>query len=304
MMSSEIDVRGLLDSLWRQKLVILVALAANIVIAILYLNIATYVYAVTLIVTPVQPANTSLSSKFGGLAGLAGISLPTDSSADAFKLYIEGLKSRPVADALARDQWLMKSLFPNEWAADEKKWREPFSVTNSISTAVRRSFGFPVHAWEPPDGSRVQEVLQSSLNVVETRDQPAMSVVFTTTDPQFGVELLNRIHQTVDGMIKKRVLVRASDSIAYLQKKLQREAVADYRQVLIDQEAQQEQLRMMASASVSYAADPFGTPTASRYPVSPRPLYVMAFALVLGLVVGIPIALARNGWEKHRRGNA
>jgi hypothetical protein len=303
MPASEIDVRDLLASLWRQKLVLLIALAVNLLIAILYLNLATYRYAVTLIVTPVQSTSASLSGKIGGLAGLAGISLPSDTSADAFKLYMEGLKSRPVADTLAKDQQLMTSFFPDEWSADEKKWHEPSSLGHFFTTAIRWALGLPVRAWQPPDGGRLQELLEDDVNVVETRDQPAVSVTFSTSDPQFGVVVLERLHRTVDGMIKKRVLARASDSIDYLQKKLQRETVADYRQALIDQEAQQEQLRMMASASVSYAADPFGPPTASRFPVSPRPMYVLVFAIVFGLVVGVPVALARDRWERNRRAN-
>lgn len=300
---SEIDLRELSATLWRQWWVLLIAMAINLAIAVFYLNIATYRYAVTLFVTPVQSSNTSLSAKIGGLAGLAGISLPTDSSADAFKLYMEGLKSRPVADALAADQQLMISFFPDEWSAGEKKWREPASVGHSFGEAINRVLGLPADTWHPPDGARLQELLERNVSIVETRDQPAVSVIFLTSDPHFGIEVLNRLHRTVDGMIKRRVLARASDSIAYLQKKLQQETVADYRQALIEQETQQEQLRMMASASVSYAADPFGPPTPSRFPVSPRPWFVFAFCIIIGLVAGIPLAVAADRWQTNRRSN-
>lgn len=292
---SEIDFRVLIRRLWRGKAIILLSLAVSILFAIIYLNVANYRYTITLIVTPVQAAGSSISGKNGGLvglAGLAGVSLPTDASSDAFKLYLEGLKSRPVADVLATDDGLMSNLFPAEWSPADKKWHEPESIWHTVANAIRRIFGIQVYPWRRPDGGRLQDILQRDLEIVETRDQPAVNVTFATTDPEFGVEFLNRLHHTVDRLIKKRVLERATDSIAYLQRKLSQEKVEDYRLALIQQEAQQEQLRMMASSNVSYAADPFGPPTASPLPVSPRALYVFIVAILLGLTVGAPLALS------------
>ena len=55
----------------KEKWKLLVIIAAFIVIAIIYLNHATYYYTATMNVTPVQ--TSSSGSKFGNFAGLASI---------------------------------------------------------------------------------------------------------------------------------------------------------------------------------------------------------------------------------------
>ena len=93
----EIDLRELFGALWRGKLLIAVCVIAAISLASLYLRTAESKYTVTYVFAPVASDDTGPNlSGLGGLASLAGVSLPSSSSGD-FKTFKYLLKSEEVS---------------------------------------------------------------------------------------------------------------------------------------------------------------------------------------------------------------
>src|SRR6185312_4149192 len=152
----------------RRRLVFSIV-TATILLAILYLNTATYKYTATLMVSPVQSSQGSgLSGKLGGLgnlASLAGINIGGDAATQAFMLYQKGLYSRDVADLLAKDPQLMHAVFHKRWDAAAKQWIPPNPTVRAIAQFVQTILGMPLHDWQPPDGSLLQEYINDNVNV-------------------------------------------------------------------------------------------------------------------------------------------
>jgi len=105
---SKADTIGLMDLLlllWHSRKTILWTVLATVLVAIIYLHSATYLYTAELDVTPVQSSASNVGGKLGGLSGLAslaGVNLPQNSGEAQFELYVEGIQSRSVADARRR----------------------------------------------------------------------------------------------------------------------------------------------------------------------------------------------------------
>lgn len=281
------DVLSLLrDGWWR----IAAACVACLFLAMLYLKFADRRYESALSVTPVS-GSAGLPSGIGGLASIAGIRVPGSDSQTQFELFLEGLTTRESAERLVRRHpELLPKMFPGEWDADTRQWKQPTGVVPGTVRAVKGVLGMET-GYRRPDGARVQQWLAREIAISKARDQRLTVVSLVSRDPEFGRELLAALHLEGDSMLRERAVERANDYIAYLSGKLGEVTVADYRQTLVDALAEQEKTRMMASSDLPFAADPFGPPSTPDRPASPQPVLVILIALGLGLVLGVLLVL-------------
>ena len=299
----EIDLHELLSALrrrWRTKAV---STAAALACAFLYLHLATPRYSIALTVTPANSRMTSQVSKLGGLASLAGIKLPIADEEVPFELYLEGLTSRQVADLVAQDTSLMRPLFPHEWNEAQQRWTEPSRARTMLANVLRMAVGRPARPWRPPDGARLQEVLQRQLKIERKRTSPVVTISMRFADPKIGRRFLWRLHEHADEILRRRTLARTTQYIDYLREKLRSVEVAEHRQALFEILSEQERQLMIASSTLPYAAEPFEGPVASATPKEPNVPVVLAIALLLGFGSGAVTALLDEGSRIRRSRN-
>ena len=123
--NDEIDLREIFLSLWRGKWFILFCLLIAIIAASVYLRNADRRFTVNYIFQPTS--NDEIAPTFsgiGGIASLAGITLPTSSSSD-FSTYKFLLISEEVAAILLKDKEIVKEVFKSEWDKDSNSFEKP-----------------------------------------------------------------------------------------------------------------------------------------------------------------------------------
>lgn len=290
-----LDLRVLARRISRDQLVIWIVTLICTVAMIAYLQNATYKYTISYEVTPVEGTSDSLSStlgKVGGIAQLAGISMPQGSES-TYKLYLEGVQSRDVAEVLSHDRQLMHAVFKDEWDPVGKRWREPHGFSHDTSIALRRFLGVPGPWWHQPDGARLHEVLLSEIYILQTPKGATTTLSIKSDDRAYGIMLLNRLHEASDGLLRERALIRIDDYLRYLTDKLKTVLLSENRIALSQTLGDQERARMLASSPRSFAAEVFQSPTASISPTSPRPLLFLVGAIAAGILVGLMIVLVR-----------
>lgn len=300
----EINLVELLTDIWKQRWLIASFIAASIIVAVIYLNGATYNYTAKLRVVPAQSSQigTGKGNGLSGLASMAGLNLPQDPGAMSFQLYTESLHSRSVADALAKRTDLMKVIFSSEW--DEKKQRfiEPQpSISTYVVRGIKSLLGLPVYNWRPPGAARLQEYIESNVQPKEDVASPVVTITYEHPDPQFAVAFLTALHHVLDESLRQKALTRSTQYIDYLSAQLQHVTLAEHRIAISNMLFEQEKTKMMASSSLAFSADLFGPVTASIRPTSPRPSLVLAMSVVLGGVLGAFVALMRTQLRKYRR---
>lgn len=296
----EFDLTPYIAGLKAQWRIVAYAIVLGLVCASLYLHIAPREYTTQLQVVPVDQGNGSGGSgghsQLADLASLVGFGTPSASQSN-FDLYLEGLTSRIGAERLATDQELLKRLYAPEWDQDRKIWHDPSPLRRGFFNVIRAVIGLPMHPWSPPDGARLQEYLGQNIKVERDKEKPIVTVVYQGRDPLLGRDLLWRLHKSVDDLLRQRALARTTSSIEYLTNKLNTITVADYREAIIGTLSGQEKSRMAASSYLPYVAEPFGQPTSSQQPTSPKFAVVFLIAIILSLLVGGTAAL----WIERRR---
>ena len=283
---------------WAGRWLIAAGLLAGLVLAIVYLHIATPRYRAYLQLVPTEQSGVSVSRNISGLASLAGVSLPKG-QVSQFPLALETLKSRDVADAIAADQMLMHRLFPREWDAGHQRWREPDDALGSLKAALKTLLAVPPHVWSPPDAVAVQRVLDKDLAVEEDQKRSIATVTMTNADPLLAQDALGAVYRQADAHLRQRMDARTAAYIDYLSRKLQQVTLAEHREALAAALAEQERTLMMARSGQPFAADPLGVVSVTDKPVSPNPLIALAAGIGGGIACGAALVFVRD-WRRRR----
>lgn len=273
---------------WLVAGVPLIALVA----AVIYLRGATYAYTAELRVYPApsSPGQSQAVSGLSGLASLAGIGgAAVADSATPFRLFLDTIRVREVAERLARDRGLMHQVFAADW--DGRQWRERRSLGSSIKHAVWGFLGLPITGWRPPDAATLQSFIVGRVGINQSVKTPVVSLSLDSADPRFAVQFLTKLNLAVDGYLRERQQARTRSNIAWLSARLAGVTLIEQRQALFAALAEQERQAMLANSDAPYAAVPLGVATASDQPSTPRQIPLLLAALVGGLVAGTAVAL-------------
>jgi uncharacterized protein involved in exopolysaccharide biosynthesis len=292
----EIDAKLLASICWQGRRFILWTMLAAFLAGIGYLHFAKYYYTAELQVSPAQSSQgKGLASKLGGLsdlASMAGVNIPQDGDAMQFELYLEGIHSRGVADALAKRTDLMKVIFKSEWDDASHSWVNPSPAIVVLGKKLLAGIlGVPTFDWRPPDGAQLQKYISDNVTVERNPKNPLVTISYDDVDPQFAVTFLDALHQVDDNMLRQKAQSRSEQYIQYLSDKLPTVTIAEHRQAIADALSDQEKSLMMASAHAAYAADPFGAPSASARPTKPDPITILGGSLFVGALIGAGLAV-------------
>jgi hypothetical protein len=272
----------------------LVALAvlAGFGAAVFQLRTADYRYAASLVVAP-APSSARESSGLGALTSLASLTGIAVEAAPAtpFRLYLEGMRTREVANRLAADPVIMHQVFADEWDPRARRWIAPDGLSLRLRDTLYGLVGAPVPRWSPPDAARLQTYLATAISVYQNPRTPLATIGIEVRDRREGVVLLQRLHVTVDAWMREKTLDRTRQNIAYLNQRLPTVAPADHRQALFATLNDQEQRLMLARNPAAFAAEPFGSITTSPRPIRPRQLPTLALGLAAGLLAGLVLAV-------------
>jgi hypothetical protein len=278
-----IDLARVASAMWRHRWMAVVMLAIALLGGILYLNRATYRYEASVILTPAEQTSALSTDGLQNLSAIVGVEL-SPQSGTGFALFREAAESLPVAQALARDERIMTTVFAHMRDKETGAWREPESLAGNLRKLLRRVSGAPVAEFRPPGAEELQIFLRRSVAISPDRRRAMTVVRFEHPDPEFARYLVGRLIDESDDFLRAKSLARSTDYVAYLEARLGQVQIAEHRGALAQALSSYEMMRMMASSEVPFTAEPFGEIMVTLEPTSPRPTMVYALALFLGLL--------------------
>ena len=294
--------RELLTAIFRRWFLVVLCALVGVAYGVSVVRSTPYLYTVQMTVTPAQ-RNTN-NNTGGGLAALVSLALPSGENGSDFSLYLDLLKSRNIADELAKDQQLMRALFGGNWDEASQRWREPPPDTSRWAVAEKRlldDLGYPPLQWHAPDGESLLGFLQS-VNIEQDPRKPYMAkLVMNWGDKEFAMQFLRKLHMTADSMLRERAIKRTTDYIAYLSSTLAKVTVAEHRIALVQALSEQEKTAMVAKSGAPFAAEVLEEPWAGSYPSVPQVFQTLMRWAFIGTLVGCLLALllwmATTSWK-------
>ena len=271
----------------------------SIMLASLHLRLAERKYTVRYVFAPVASENPGPSiGGLGGLASLAGVSLPTGSSSD-FLTYKFLLKSEEVAARMLKDRDLLVSVFSSDWDTERELFRQPASgPLKSVVRGLKNLLtGNEPSAYIPPNAARLSAWMDEAFNSSEDRDTGFLTLSAETAKPTLMVDVITRATQQTDQLLKERYIATAEQTMSFYQQQLSRARAREHREALAKLIAQEDQKLMLASKGSSFVAEPITEPYVSLGPTSPKASLVLALSVVLGGFLGAAIVLIKKAFK-------
>jgi len=266
-----LDLVALWNLLWRNKILIVVFALVGAGIATALALTATPMYRAEVTVTevsdPAMGAASSLTTRFGGIAALAGINLSGGAGEGADIRAI--LNSRQLSEAFMSRPGVLKQVFPNAqnlptmWFA-VKRFREG---TLSISEDIRKG---------------------------------TTTISMISANPVNAARWANDYVALANEIIRARALADANRNIAFLNEQIAKTSAVEIQRVLYNLVENETKVAMLANARKEYAfavVDPAVTP---ELRFSPRRTLMVMLGFVLGGILGVGVALVRGAWQRSR----
>ena len=291
----EINLKELFFVLWRGKVTIMFFCALALIIGSVYLNRADRLYTVAAIYKPVvEDAKAQSLGGFGGLASLAGISLPSSSSGD-FTAFQALLTSEEVSDTLVADEELMRLLFTSEWDEDSQSYSQP-SASNigTVKAIVKKILtGAQTKDYVPPNSRRVSGILKKLVAISIDNKTGYLKLVAETDNPELRINIIQRMVSITDELLKTRYVSSAEETLAFYQQKINLARSRELREALAKLMVQENQKLMLAARGKDFVVELLMRPTTSLGPTSPQPLLTLALSIFLGAFFGTAWVLIR-----------
>ncbi len=285
----EISVRDLLLKIWRGKWIVIAVSVVIVALVVTWMKITSPLYSASMVIAPAQGASdgglSGALSRFGGLASLAGVDLPTDNAVSPFTEFTELITSSTLAQRLQERHGALQKVFEDSWDPEAGAWLPPAGPVAAIKGWIYDFFGMP--AWSEPSAISLAEFLEEEIKIAEVQETGMMSVWFRHEDPQFALQLLRWIHEEGDAQIREHAKERTSRQIAYVEEKLRTVTTIEHRQLLVELLSSQEQRMMMIEVDLPYAARIIEAPRVTDQPIFPKPPLFLAVGIVSGFLIGV-----------------
>ena len=289
----DIDIIEMMQYLWRGKWTIAGSIVAGIMIALVLIIIIPATYRSEALLAPTTndgDALAGLAGKYGGLASLAGIDLQGigDGGVDKTTLTLEILKSRAFLAGFVRAHDLVIPVMAaTGWDADTGKWIIDQSQYDASKGEWVRDVSAPYNQ-EPSNLEIYERFHDDFLDVVEDVDTGLIRVAIKAYSPVAAKDWVRWLVEDINLYMRQLDIEQAKSRIEYLDRELDKTAVAQMQQIfygLIEEETKKMMLAQVQEEYVLKIIDPPFLAEEPHFPVS------WIFFVVSGIICsGISVA--------------
>ena len=300
-LSDEIDLKDLFFALWRGKIYVILAMIASVFFASFYLQSAERKYSVEYNLKPVGETKNSPSfSGLGGFASLTGIQLPTSSNND-FNIFKELITAPEVSEIIFENKKIIRDIFRSEWDEILNNYSRPprSKIQIFVSDAKKLLTGNIDENYMPPNPRRLAIFINRNIQISEDKDTGFLKFTSETSKPELMLSLIIEATKASDKIMRQRYIDFSIEPLAFYKEKLRTARSREHREALAELISKEEQKLMFASRGKYFIAEPYINPTISLHPTTPKPKFILAFSLVLGLFLGAALVLMRHAIKKE-----
>ena len=263
----EIDLLELVRTLLKSWKLIVGSTTLCVVSSIVYAILSPEVYKAQTLLAPVREEknNSSTMSRFGGLAAMAGISIPGDSNVEQ---VIATLKSGKFLRFYIEKNELLPLLFEEFWDAQGKEWK--FSEDIKKPTAVNAVATFR-------DLIEIDRDVKSGLITLEV----------SWRNPKVAAEWANDLVKQLNKQLREKAIADSRKRVGYLEQELAKTTLKDMQDVLYNLLESEKQKAMLANVNEDFALEVIDPATIPKSREKPKRKLIVALGGLFGGFLGI-----------------
>ena len=292
----EIDLKELFMVLWGGKWLISavtgLAAAISVVVALSLPNI----YTASALLAPAESSGGGLSGlmkQYGGLASLAGVSLPGGEEGSRAQLGIQLMKSRAfIGDFVERRDVLPELMAVESWdPGSGDVVFDPESYDAASKTWVR-----DVEPPESPSPSAQQahKAFSAVLGVSQDKQTGYVTVSIEHQSPIVAAQWVNWLVEDVNAVVKAQDVSEAEKSIEYLKQQVANTSLADLQAMFFELIQSQTETVMLAEVRPEYVFKTIDPAVIPEEKSKPSRASICVLGTLLGGMLGVVIVLIRH----------
>ena len=289
----EIDLKELFMVLWGGKWLISavtgLAAAVSVVVALSLPNI----YTASALLAPAESSGGGLSGlmkQYGGLASLAGVSLPGGEEGSRAQLGMQLMKSRAfIGDFVERRDILPELMAVESWDAGSGKIIfDPDDYEADTTTWVR-----DVDPPKQPKPSLLEahEEFMDILGVSEDKQTGYVTVSVDHHSPVIAAQWVNWLIEDVNAAVKAQDVAEAEKSIEYLKQQVANTSLADLQAMFFELIQSQTETVMLAEVRPEYVFKTIDPAVVPEEKSKPSRALICVLGTLLGGMLGVVIVL-------------
>ncbi|EHQ56695.1 chain length determinant protein [gamma proteobacterium HIMB55] len=292
----EIDLKELFMVLWSGKLLISAVTGLAAAMSLVVASSLPNIYSASALLAPAESSGGGLSGlmkQYGGLASLAGVSLPGGEEGSRAQLGMQLMKSRGfIGDFVERRDILPELMAVESWDA---------ASGNVIFDAERYEAG--AKTWlrevEPPKSAKpsAQEAHKAFLEVLGVSQDKQTGYVRVSIDHQSPIVAAQWVHwlvEDVNAAVKAQDVTEAKKSIEYLKQQVVNTSLADLQAMFFELIQSQTETVMLAEVRPEYVFKTIDPAVVPEEKSKPRRALIAVLGTVLGGMLGVVIVLIRH----------
>jgi uncharacterized protein involved in exopolysaccharide biosynthesis len=281
----EITFRDFLEDLKRARVTVITLMCVFTLAGVLLGLFSTKEYEATTVLMPAAPSAggssgagglAQLASEYGGLASLAGISLPGASARDE---AIAVLQSELLTQRYIEENHLLPVLYPSKWDSAKGTWKtlEPKKIPTLW--LANRDFKNNIRA------------------IVDDRKTGTIDLTIRWKNPQQAAQWANGLVQLANSYLRNKEIGEAERNIEYLDGLVSKTNVVEEQQVIYALMEQQIDKEMIARDREEFALKVVDPAFPPDKPSSAGPLLRGLLGCVLALFLGVVIVFIQRAWR-------
>ena len=290
----EIDLRELFGVLWKGKVTIVIIGVLATAIAVLVALSMPNIYKSEAVLAPVgKSAGGGLASKYGGLASLAGISLPS-AGVDKTGIALKFLQSREfLRQFIQRHPDVLPELMAvDKWDSGSNELIFNDSVYDAKNNVWLREAVAPRKA--EPSVQEAHAAFSGMLSVATDKNSGLVTIGIEHRSPFVAQKWVSWLVDDINQVIRDQDVEQAEKSIADLKEQISETAVADLQAGFFEMIQDQIQTIMLAKATPEYLFKTIDPAVVPELKVKPKRALIVVLGGLLGGMLGVMWVLIRR----------
>ena len=300
----KIDLRELFFILVKGKWIITFATIIVLLIGLIYSLFLPDIYKSEALLAPVDES-TSLSgaalSQYSGLAGLAGINLPTSEVGGNHKKAIELIGSLNFFENnILPNIFLPDLMAVKSWDNKENKIIYDDSIFQNNSNTWVRDFSYPQKLI--PSAQESFEIFKDhNLSISENRKSGYVTLSVKHQSPQVAKQWVRLIFEEVNSFYRQKDKAQSERAVAFLNKQMLANNLSEIKKVTATLLEKEIQKLTLVEANEDYVFEYVYPPSVMEKKIMPNRFIIVFLSLLLGVFLGSLVVIFRHYLSLSRK---
>ena len=288
-MDDEIDLKELFAVLWDGKRFIIAITSIAAAISVMVALSSPNIYTASALLAPAESSGGGLSGltkQYGGLASLAGVSLPGGEGSSRVQFGMELMKSR----AFIRDFVERHDILPELMAVES--WEQTSGdvlFDGEVYDAATNTWVLP-----QPSAQQARKAFTGILGIAEDKQTGYVSVSIEHQSPVIAAQWVNWLVNDVNAAVRMQDVDEAERSIEYLKQQAAKTSLADLQTVFFELIQSQTETVMLAEVRPEYVFKTIDPAIVPEVKSKPSRALICVLGTLLGGMLGVVIVLIRH----------